>query len=126
VWQCRYSGIEVPDGLWRYVEFGASKKYSDNQAEHMASDRGVMESFDAWTDAFAGHVASKGPVTPTRYRAYGYRPPSHFLADLKTKWRGFRMAIGRPVPGTSPAIQQERGLNRDATLAYKASTKRQR
>jgi hypothetical protein len=23
VWQCRYSGIEVPDALWRYVEFGA-------------------------------------------------------------------------------------------------------
>jgi hypothetical protein len=22
VWQCRYSGIEVPEALWRYVEFG--------------------------------------------------------------------------------------------------------
>src|SRR5262249_45056851 len=22
VWQCRYSGVEVPDHLWRYVEFG--------------------------------------------------------------------------------------------------------
>ena len=35
VWQCRYSGIEVPDALWRYVEFGRGKKYSDNQAEDM-------------------------------------------------------------------------------------------
>ena len=25
VWQCRYSGIEVPDPLWRYVEFGRDK-----------------------------------------------------------------------------------------------------
>ena len=39
VWQCRYSGIEVPDQLWRYVEFGRGKKYSENQAEHMGASR---------------------------------------------------------------------------------------
>ena len=124
VWQCRYSGIEVPDALWQYVEFGADRKYSDNQAEDMVGEAQVMEAFDTWTDGFAGHVATKGPVTPGQYRAHGYQPPSHFLADLRTKWRGFRMAIGRPISGTSPAIQQERGLNRDATLAYKARTTR--
>jgi hypothetical protein len=31
VWQCRYSGIEVPDTLWRHCEFGRDKKYSENQ-----------------------------------------------------------------------------------------------
>jgi hypothetical protein len=41
------------------------------------------------------------------------------MADLKTKWRGLRMALGRPIPGTSPAIQQDLGLNRDATIRYK-------
>ena len=41
VWQCRYSGIEVPDELWRYVEFGKGKKYSDNQAEHIAAEADV-------------------------------------------------------------------------------------
>ena len=35
VWQCRYSGIEVPDALWRHVTFGRGKKYSENQAEHL-------------------------------------------------------------------------------------------
>lgn len=119
VWQCRYSGIEVPDALWRYAEFGRGKKYSDNQAEHLAEQPGLLEGFDAWTDAFAGHVARKGKVPPGRYRAYGYRPPSHLLADLKTKWRGLRMALGKPVPGSSPALQQDLGLNRDATLRYK-------
>jgi hypothetical protein len=29
------------------------------------------------------------------------------------------MALGRPVPGTSPARQQDLGLNRDATIHYK-------
>jgi hypothetical protein len=119
VWQCRYSGIEVPDALWRYVEFGRGRKYSENQAEHMADEPGLFDEFDAWTVAFATHVRRKGKVTPGRYRAYGYTPPSHFIADLKTKWRGLRMALGRPIPGTSPAFQQDLGLNRDATIRYK-------
>lgn len=121
VWQCRYSGIEVPDALWRYIEFGRGVKYSDNQAEHMITQPEVTREFDEWTAAFARHVAAKGKIEPGRYRAYGYRPPSHLLADLRTKWRGLRMALGIPVPGTSPAIQQELGLNRDAGIRYKRS-----
>jgi hypothetical protein len=109
----------VPDTLWRYVEFGRGRKYSENQAEHMADQPGLFDEFDAWTDAFAAHVGGKGKVTPGQYRAYGYKPPSHFIADLKTKWRGLRMALGRPIPGTSPAIQQDLGLNRDVTIRYK-------
>ncbi len=119
VWQCRYSGIEVPDQLWRYIEFGRGRKYSDNQAEHMVEQPDVMQAFDEWTDDFASHVARKGKVKPNEYRAYGYQPPSHLTADLKTKWRGLRMALGVPKRGTSPAIQQERNLNRDATISYK-------
>lgn len=119
VWQCRYSGIEVPDPLWRYVESGRDRRYSDNQAEHLAEEPALLRAFDEWTDAFAGHVATKGKVTPGEYRAYGYRPAFHLWADLKTKWRGLRMALGVPVAGTSPAIQQERNLNRDATIFYK-------
>jgi len=119
VWQCRYSGIEVPDTLWRYAEFGRGKKYSDNQAEHLGEHPELLQGFDAWTEAFASHVARKGKVPPSQYRAYGYRPPSHLVADLKTKWRGLRMALGRAVPGTSPALQHDLGLNRDATLFYK-------
>jgi multimeric flavodoxin WrbA len=119
VWQCRYSGVEVPDALWRYAEFGRGKKYSDNQAEHLGEEPELLREFDGWTEAFASQVARKGKVSPNPHRAYGYRPPSHLLADLKTKWRGLRMALGIPIPGSSPAIQQDLGLNRDATLFYK-------
>src|SRR5207244_2702290 len=62
VWQCRYSGIEVPDQLWHYVEFGRGKKYSDNQAEHLAAEAGVLAEFDGWVDRFAGFVRQKGKV----------------------------------------------------------------
>jgi len=119
VWQCRYSGIEVPDRLWRYVEFGRGKKYSDNQAEHLLEEPEVLKAFDGWTATFAAHVAKKGKVQPGKYRAYGYRPPQHHRADLETKWRGLRMALGRPTPGSSPQFQQDLGLNRDATIHYK-------
>ena len=119
IWQCRYSGIEVPDALWRFAEWGRGETYSANQAEHLVDRHEALAEFDSWTDAFTDHVARKGKVLPGRFRAYGYRPPSHVLADLRTKWRGLRMALGVPVPGTSPALQQRRGLNRDATLHYK-------
>ncbi len=118
VWQCRYSGIEVPDALWRFVEFGRGVPYSENQAEHMMENADVLADFDRWTSAFAEHVGTKGKVPPSQYRAYGHRAPSHLVADLKTKWRGLRMALGAPVSGTSPAVQHERGINRDASIFY--------
>ncbi|HET9512953.1 MAG TPA: NAD(P)H-dependent oxidoreductase [Gemmatimonadales bacterium] len=119
VWQCRYSGIQVPNPLWRHAEMGVGRKYSDNQAEHMAEEPEAMRIFDQWTDEFVSHVAEKGKVQPGRYRAYGHRTPFHAWDNLRTKWRGLRMALGVPQPGTSPAIQQERNLNRDTGIAYK-------
>jgi hypothetical protein len=44
VWQCRYGGVEVPDNLWTYHEFGHGKPYSDNQAEDMAQQTSVSVS----------------------------------------------------------------------------------
>jgi hypothetical protein len=121
VWQARYSGIEVPDALWRYVEFGKGKPYSENQAEHLIGEPDVLAAFDGWVEAFVAQVAAKGRVEPGKYRAYGYDPPSHFIADIKTKWRGLRMALGIPVPGTSPARQQDQGINRETSMFYKKS-----
>ncbi len=115
VWQCRYSGIEVPDALWRYIEFGNGRKYSENQAEHMP-EQAVWAPFDAWVDAFAAFVTGKGKVPPGTYRAYGYEPPKHRFADAKLGWRDARMRLGHPPAGSSPAAQQELGLNRDVTL----------
>jgi hypothetical protein len=117
VWQCRYSGIEVPGRLWRYVQFGVGKKYADNQAEDLAREERVLHRFDQWTDAFAAFVAAKGKVEPGRYRAFGYKAPGHRVADLKLKWRELRMGVGRAPAGSSPAIQEQLGLNRDATLS---------
>jgi hypothetical protein len=114
VWQCRYAGIEVPDPLWRYAEFGNRKPYSDNQAEDI--EEPTFAEFDAWTDAFAQHVTAKGKVPPGRWRAHGYEPPKHRWADLQLAWRERKIRMGLPPVGSSPDEQQDRGLNDDRTL----------
>jgi len=121
VWQCRYSGIEVPDVLWKYVEFGQGIPYSENQAEQLGDKPGVMDAFDGWVDAFGSFVEKKGFVEPGRYRAAGYQRPSHRWADAKLKMRELRMSLGFPPKGSSPALQHKRRINRDATLHPKKS-----
>jgi multimeric flavodoxin WrbA len=116
VWQCRYSGIEVPDDLWLYLEWGRDKPYAENQAEHALRGGDELAQFDAWTARFAAQVHAKGKVPPGRWRAFGYEPPGHKLADARLKWRELRMSLGVPRAGSSPAAQQQLGLNRDATL----------
>ncbi len=116
VWQCRYGGVEAPDELWRYIEFGKDKKYSDNQAEDMAGETHVFSDFDSWIDAFATFVQDKGKVPPGKFRAFGYTPPAHRWNGAKLFWRDLKMRTGHPPEGSSPAAQQELGLNQDATL----------
>ena len=121
VWQCRFSGIEVPDDFWHYQRFGMGRKYSDNQAEDMAREAAFMAGFDDWVARFAKFVGDKGKVEPGKYRAYGYKPPSHHWADLKLWWRDRRMRAGYPPRESSPAAQQAADLNRDARIDTKKS-----
>ena len=53
VWQCRYSGIEVPDELWRYVEFGPASTTATTRPSTSRSEPDVLREFDDWIDAFA-------------------------------------------------------------------------
>jgi len=116
VWQCRWSGIEVPDHLWVHAHTGVGLPYADNQAEDMVREDEIMAAFDAWTDRFAAFVAQKGKVRPGAHRAYGYEPPGHLLEEAKLAWRDIRMRFGRPREGSSPEVQQALGLNEDVTL----------
>ena len=121
VWQCRYGGVEVPDALWQYVQFGKNEAYSDNQAEDLPRHKEVFPELDAWTDRFARFVEAKGKVEPNKYRAFGYKPPGHFLGDVRLAWRDIRMRFGSPRIRSSPAKQQRLGLNRDVTKDPKKS-----
>ncbi|WP_063776701.1 NAD(P)H-dependent oxidoreductase [Microvirga massiliensis] len=117
VWQSRYSGIEVPDPLWRHAFTGIGLPYSDNQSEDMIREDEIVTAFDAWTDRFSAFVARKGKIEPARYRAFGYTAPGHGWNDLKLKWREMRMKAGRAPEGSSPAEQEVLGLNEDTGLS---------
>lgn len=119
VWQCRYGGVEVPDLLWRHATSGKGKKYSDNQAEHMIHETSFMRTFDEWVNDFRDFVNQKGKVPPNKYRAFGYDPPKHFWAHIRDGFRYVRMMLGKAPKGSSPHIQHELRLNRDATLQPK-------
>lgn len=120
-WQCRFSGIEVPDSLWSHALTGAGLAYADNQAEDMVREEAFMAAFDAWTARFAEHVGRKGQVEPGRWRAYGYTAPGHRLADARLKWRELRLQAGVPPANSSPARQQREGLNQDTGLGTRSS-----
>lgn len=62
VWQCRYSGVEVPDALWRHADTGVGRPYADDQADNLPEEAEALRVFDAWTDAFIDHVEAKGRV----------------------------------------------------------------
>lgn len=115
VWQCRYSGIEVPDGLWTYHEFGAGRPYADNQAEHMEG-QDVYGPFDAWVAQWIDCVRRRGKVPPSEYRAWGFEPPPFRLEEFRLAWRDLRMRVGAPRKKSSPKKQQQEGLNEDAVL----------
>jgi hypothetical protein len=65
VWQCRYSGIEVPDQLWSHADIGVGKLYADDQADQLLQETAALKTFDAWTNAFVAHVTAKGPLEGT-------------------------------------------------------------
>jgi hypothetical protein len=97
VWQCRYSGIEVPDGLWRYVQFGRGRKYADNQAEHLAADDAVLADFDGWRARFVAHVADKG-VRLSRALAPLVRRPAEVARSADAlRHSAARLVAARPA-----------------------------
>lgn len=70
VWQCRYSGIEVPEALWAYDTMGRGKPYSANQIADIPAR--TFAQFDAWTDRFRDFVAAKGTMQDRPYPAHRF------------------------------------------------------
>jgi hypothetical protein len=73
VWQCRYSGIEVPDCLWRHADIGVGRPYADAQVQLLAKEPDAMATFDGWVADFISHVARKGLVEGVEEAEQGAR-----------------------------------------------------
>ncbi len=65
VWRFRYSGIEVPDRLWRRANVGVGKLDVDGQAQDLPNEREALAAFHEWTDALATDLAAVGRVPDT-------------------------------------------------------------
>jgi len=119
VWQCRYSGIEVPDNLWAHCTSGKGKKYGDNQSEDMVQEKAFMQSFDSWVIGFERFVKAKGKVTPGKWRAFDYKKPFNPIKELKTGIRSWKLRFGAAPKNSSPWKQEQLALNKDVTLTPK-------
>lgn len=58
-------------------------------------------------------------IAGSNRRQYNCPGVDSSLADLRLKWRELRMGMGKAPAGSSPARQEELGINRDATLSPK-------
>ncbi len=81
----------------------------------MVKEKEFMHTFDNWVDHFAAFVRQKGKVKPNKYRAFGYKAPGHMWANIQDGIRYFKMMAGMAPKGSSPRIQDDEGLNNDAT-----------
>ena len=79
----------------------------------------LTQAFDWWTNDLASFVGNKGRVTPGKYRAAGYTPPSHRWADIKLKWSEISVSSGVAPPDPSPRKQDDLGLTRMIALIAK-------
>ena len=67
IWQCRYSGIEVPAHLIKGIHFGLGGKYSNNQIPHLKEDKRTLAIFDEWLINVQEFVQKKGKVPEGKY-----------------------------------------------------------
>jgi len=70
IWQCRYSGIEVPEHLIEAINFGLGGKYSNNQIPHLKEDKDTLAAFDKWVSAVAEFVQKKGKAPAGKYPVF--------------------------------------------------------
>ena len=54
-------------------------------------------------------------MNPNKYRAFGFKAPSHIWANVEDGIRYFRMMVGKSPKGSSPQIQEDLDLSKDAT-----------
>lgn len=94
IWQCRYSGIEVPDGLVREIIFGEGKPYSKNQIPELKHDKYALGEFDGFLEAFQKHVIRKGKVLPSQYPVPLKKPDSDLHPFLRQIQLLFRTVCG--------------------------------
>jgi multimeric flavodoxin WrbA len=94
IWQCRYSGIEVPEPLIKGIYFGLGGKYSNNQIPHVKKDTNTLAEFDQWLSNIKDFVQKKGKAPTGKYPV----PFTGADSEMPVFWRQlqllFRTVLG--------------------------------
>lgn len=94
IWQCRYSGIEVPEELVKEIIFGDREKYNKNQIPELKNNPAVLEEFDNWLNIFQKYVEEKGKVPPSKYPVPLKKPDSALHPFVRQIQLLVRMVLG--------------------------------
>ncbi len=78
-----------------------------------------MQTFDNWVSEFEKFVRVKGKVSPGKWRAYGFTPPTNLIKEAKTGIRSWMLRFGITPKNSSVREQKEQDLNKDTTLSPK-------
>ncbi len=94
IWQCRYSGIEVPEHLIKEATLGGGNKYSDDQIRHLKENKEVLDNFDNWVNNVKTFVEKKGKVPSSKYPVPLKKPDSAMHPWLRQLQLLVRTVIG--------------------------------
>ncbi len=75
-----------------------------------------MATFEKWVADFSEFVGKKGKVPPGKYRAYGYKAPTHLWKEAKTGIRAWMLRLGITPENSSNEAQKKMDLNQDTTM----------
>lgn len=93
-WQCRYSGIEVPEELILGLHFGGNGKYHVNQIEQLKQNKLILDKFDIWANAVISFIEKKGKVDSGAYPVSLSKPDSQLHPFLRQLQLMVRLTLG--------------------------------
>ncbi len=94
IWQCRYSGIEVPEKLIKEVSFGVGGKYNQNQIPQLEQNEAVLKEMDKWLKDIEKHIYKKGKVTGSKYPVPLRKPDSEMHPFMRQLQLLVRLTLG--------------------------------
>jgi len=94
IFQCRYSGMEVPDHLVKSTFFGHGIKYNKNQIGQLKQNKKIISMFDKWVSDVKKFVSKKGKAPTGKYPVALEKPDSQMNTFFRQIQLLFRKTLG--------------------------------
>ncbi|KKR96856.1 MAG: hypothetical protein UU47_C0006G0017 [candidate division TM6 bacterium GW2011_GWE2_41_16] len=94
IFQLRYSGIEAPDELVRYIVTGKGEKYNKDQIPALKHNEKALHAFDVWVENVKNFVEKKGKIKPGKYPVPLKKPDSEMSVFARQVQLLIRKTLG--------------------------------